>query len=192
MSLSKLWELVMDREACRAAVHGVARNWTWLGDWTEGQILSLGAEQRPFSTHRQRGRVLWGKLLCMIVTTKAMKTKSKKHFPTWSQNWLSLCSTPYHMFQRINSDSMLKLFLWLAFCFCGYSHTQCHASEDPAPLPECTKGPLFSSSRDTLTLLTCEWLQKGEINTPLLKSDHSRSFARLKTSYFTSSGPLPL
>ena len=39
MSLSKLWELVMERETWNAPVHGVTKSRTWLSDWTDKKYL---------------------------------------------------------------------------------------------------------------------------------------------------------
>ena len=45
MSLGELWELVMNREAWHAAIHGVTKSRTRLGDWTELKVVHKSASQ---------------------------------------------------------------------------------------------------------------------------------------------------
>ena len=61
MSLSKLQVLVMDREAQRAAVHGVAKSWTWLSNWTELKVSFLLCRSYEESLHIDYLLVILGK-----------------------------------------------------------------------------------------------------------------------------------
>ena len=69
MSLSKHWEIVKDRKAWYAAVHGAANSQTWLSDWTTTDCLSLW---HPGAIYGK------GQFLCVGVSIYSQQEENRK------------------------------------------------------------------------------------------------------------------
>ena len=96
VSLSELRELVMDREAWRAVIHGVAKSQTRLSDWTELR-LNIGTVKWIRHDHCiQVAHTLWGTSLFRRGKETCVKTKKNKnniflwHRHTWNDKTVIL------------------------------------------------------------------------------------------------------
>ena len=73
MSLSKLWEFVMDREGWRAVIHGVAKSRTQLSDWTElNWTITTGSGTLMLGKIEGKRRRLWQRMRWLASPTQWM------------------------------------------------------------------------------------------------------------------------
>ena len=101
MSLSKLRDLVNDREAWRVPVHGATKSWTWLSDWTEltGGRWSYGNTDDFTSVIGRSECLSWRlKRFSFLIFSKTLQESIRKQFLLknffyWSIVYLQCCAS---------------------------------------------------------------------------------------------------
>ena len=102
MSLIKLQEMVKGREAWHAAVHGVAKGWTWLSNWTST------------TNNKMERKLSWNNILSRDIIDKSLKIELTcyiciKFFTLWDQNDFYFRCKLYFIFNTIHYKSQNSL-----------------------------------------------------------------------------------
>ena len=112
VSLNELQEMVMDREAWHAVIHGVAKSWTWLSDWSE---LKYHFTSHPFITKiflRMLNKCLYTVLYMHIKQGILMTTTTKKNAPCLV-HWEQCCISEWELYKFCNvCREVYKEHLW--------------------------------------------------------------------------------
>ena len=100
VSLSELWELVMGTEAWRAGIHGLAKSWTRLSDWTELNWTCYNYYHQTRQTLVSKVMSLLFDMLSRLATT--FLPRSKRLLISWLQSPAAVILEP----QQIKSDTV--------------------------------------------------------------------------------------
>ena len=140
VNFGKFWEMVWDREAWHAAVHGVAKSWTWLGDWTAAAttngyptVKTMEKERRDLKSLCKSSVTLYENLnpICLWRYNKIFYFKKHKLLQNWKLIYTII--DKYHSSHSVQfSPSVVSDSLQLH----GLQHTR---PPCPSPSPKLTQ-----------------------------------------------------